>query len=166
MNANKRNVRPFAPAITLCAAMAALLLTGCGPREPAGAVPYTLDDAQALLDTGLFSQDMGKVDDPYMISMLYHVEEDSIEECVSYQATNTGESADQVAVIVFRDGESAASAQAGFRQRIEEQIESLTDYAPGAIPNLEAAVIRVSGNTALLAVGDADRISEAVDNLH
>ncbi len=150
----------------ICALALALVLCACGDSgQTAADAPYTLDDAQTLLDTGLFSEDMGKIADPYVISMLYHVDENAIQECVSYQATNTSESADEITVVVFSDEAAAASAEEGFQQRVADQIESLKDYAPAAIPHLEAAVIRRVDNTILLAVGDPDRIAEAVDNL-
>lgn len=151
--------------ILICALALTLLLTSCGPKEPAAA-PYTLDDAQTLLDAGLFSSDMGKIDDPYIIAMLYHVDENAIQECVSWQATNTSESADEVTVIVFNDKAAAVNAEVGFQQRIDDQISTAEDYAPAAVPRLEAAVIRRIDNTILLAVGDPDRLTEAVDNLH
>lgn len=150
--------------ILICALAPVLLLCACGPKDPAAA-PYTLDDAQTLLDTGLFSADMGKIDDTYLISMLYHVDESAIRECVSWQATNTSESADEVTVIVFSGEAAAVNAEAGFRQRVEDQIQSLKDYAPAAIPHLEAAVIRRAGSTVLLAVGDPGGVAEAVDGL-
>ncbi len=149
----------------ICALAPVLLLCACGPNQPADA-PYTLDDAQALLDTGLFSADMGKIDDTYLISMLYHVDESAIRECVSWQATNTSESADEITVIVFSGEAAAVNAEAGLRQRVEDQIQSLKDYAPAAIPHLEAAVIRRAGSTVLLAVGDPGGVAEAVDSLH
>ena len=40
------------------------------------------------------------------------------------------------------------------------------DYAPAAIPHLEAAVIRRAGSTVLLAVGDPSGVAGAVDDLH
>lgn len=150
----------------VCALALAFFLTACGPGKEPAAAPYTLDDAQALLDTGLFSGDMGKIEDSYLIAMQCHVDEGAIESCVSFQATNTSESADEITVIVFKDEAAAEAAEAGLRQRVDEQIESLEDYAPAAIPRLESAVIRVSGSTALLAVGDPDKLAEAVDNLH
>ncbi len=165
MNAKRWIACAVMVVVVLICVVVIVLMTSCGPKEPAAA-PYTLDDAQTLLDTGLFSADMGKIDDTYIISMLYHVDENAIRECVSYQATNTGESADEITVIVFSDEAAAASGEAGFRQRVEDQIESLENYAPAAIPHLEAAVIRRAGSTVLLAVGDPGGVAEAVDNLH
>ena len=150
----------------LCALALTALLSACGDSgQTAADAPYTLDDAQTLLDAGLFSEDMGKIDDPYIIAMLYHVDESAIRECVSWQATNTSESADEVTVIVFNDKAAAVNAEVGFQQRVEDQITSLKDYAPAAIPSLEAAVIRRVDNTILLAVGDPGRLAEAVDGL-
>ncbi len=150
----------------ICALALVLLLTACGSGRTAADAPFTLDDAETLLNAGVFNGDMGKVDSTFVIANLYHVDENAIEECVSYQAANTSQSADEVVVIVFTSKDAAVNAEVGFQQRIDEQIANAKNYAPEAVPRLEAAVIRRVDNTILLAVGDPDRLAEAVDNLH
>lgn len=154
--------------VILCALALLVMLSGCGGsgNETAAEMPYTLDDAQTLLDAGLFDGDMGMLDDSYVISMLYHIDEDSIQACVSYQAANTSVSADEVTILILKDEDAAQAAEAGCHQRVEEQIDASRNYTPAAVPRLEEAVIRRSGNTVLLAVGDPDGLAGAVDKLH
>lgn len=165
MNVKKTLLCVIALAALLICVVMVVLMTSCGPNQPA-ASPFTLDDAQTLLDAGLFNGDMGRIDDPYIIAMQHHVDEDTIRECISWQAANTSESADEVTVVVFSDEAAAINAEAGFQERIDDQISTAADYAPAAVPRLKAAVIRRIGNTILLAVGDPDRLAEAVDSLH
>lgn len=154
--------------ITLCAMALLLLLAGCaaGGTKPEATEPYTLDDAQVLLDAGLFNGEMGEIDDRRVIAMLYDIDEDTIQDFVSYQAANTAASADELTVLILTDEEAAQAAETACRQRIDDQIEASRNYTPEAVPRLEAAVIRRADNTVLLAVGAPEQLPQAVDALH
>ena len=138
-----------------------LLLYGCTARE----TPYTIGDAQILLESGLFNGDMGPVD-KVVVSLLYGIDENAIQDCICYMAANTAASADELAIFILTDADAARLAESACQKRAEAQIEASKNYAPAAVPRLENAVIRRIGNTVLFAVGDPEWLPEAVDGLH
>ena len=158
------NIRKHA-AICCAVCLLVLLLAGC-TGDGSAARPYTPDDAQILLDAGLFNGDMSPLEDSDVVALLYGIDGTAIRECVCYMAANTAVSADELTVLVLTDEDAAIAAEAACRARVEHLIDVSKDYTPAAVPRLEAAVIRRVGNTILLAVGDPDRMEKAVNNLH
>ena len=145
----------------LCMLLLLMLLCGCA----AGETPYTVDDAHILLEAGLFNGDMGPVDKDIM-SLLYGLDGDVIQDCICYMAAGTASSTDELTILILTDADAARLAEAACQKRVEHQIEVSRSYAPAAVPRLENAVIRRMGNTVLFAVGDPDRLPKAVDELH
>ena len=145
----------------LCMLILFMLLCGC----TAGKTPYSIGDAQILLEAGLFSGDMGPVD-KHIVSQLYGIDEDIIQDCICYMASNTASSADELTVFILTDENGARSAEEACQKRAENQIEVSRNYAPAAVPRLENAVIRRIGNTVLFAVGDPEWLAKTVDGLH
>ena len=130
-----------------------MLLCGC----TAGETPYSINDAQILLEADLFSGDMGPVD-KHIVSQLYGIDEDIIQDCICYMAANTASSADELTIFILTDENGARLAEKACQKRVENQIEVSRNYAPAAVPRLENAVIRRIGNTVLFAVGDPERL--------
>ena len=144
-----------------CMLILFMLLCGCA----AGKTPYSIDDAQILLEADLFSGDMGPVD-KYIVSQLYGIDEDIIQDCICYMASNTASSADELTIFILTDENGARSAEEACQKRAANQIEVSRNYAPAAVPRLENAVIRRIGNTVLFAVGDPEWLAKTVDGLH
>ena len=145
----------------LCMLILLMMLCGCTVSE----TPYTIGDAQILLETDLFNGDMGPVD-KNIVSQLYGIDEDAIQDCICYMAANTASSADELTIFVLTDVTAAKLAEDACQKRVENQIEASRNYAPAAVPRLENAVIRRIGNTVLFAVGDPEWLLEIVDGLH
>ena len=145
----------------LCMLILLVVLCSCA----AGKTPYTIDDAQILLEADLFIGDMGSVD-RYIVSQLYGIDEDTILDCTCYIAANTASSADELTIFILTDENGARLAEEACQKRIKNQIEASRNYAPAAVSRLESAVIRRIGNTVLFAVGDPEWLSKAVDGLH
>ena len=141
--------------------LVALLTAACGQEA---ARPYTTADAQALLDAGAFNGEMQRVEGAF-VTLVYGLDGSSLTDYVSYQAMDTAVSADEVTVLILADEDAASAAEAACRKRVESQIENCRSYAPGALPDLEAAVIDRVGNTVLLAVGDPERLPKAIEGL-
>lgn len=140
----------------------AALLGGCSAeKDPA---PYTVDQAQALLDAGVFDGAMEPVD-AFIVSMLYGIDEESITDCACYLAIDTSVSADELTLLVLADEEAALAAEEACRGRVDSQIESCALYCPDQVPRLEDAVILRRGNTVLLAVGDPERLPRTLTEL-
>ena len=138
-----------------------MLLCGCTVSE----TPYTIGDAKILLEADLFNGDMGPVD-KNIVSQLYGIDEDAIQDCICYMAANTASSADELTIFILADENGAKLAEEACQKRVENQIEASRNYAPAAVPRLENAVIRRIGNTVLLAVGDPEWMAKMVDGLH
>ncbi len=138
-----------------------LLLGACGGKR-AGA--YTVQDVQTLLDAGVFSGQMERVDKDVLL-VLYGIDASTVEDCAAALALDSSVSADEVAVLVLADEQAAQDAETALEARVADQIEVCTTYCPGAIPSLESAVVDRVGNTVLLAVGDPDALPQAVEAL-
>ena len=64
-----------------------------------------------------------------------------------------------------RDEAAAKTAEEACKKRVESQIESYQTYGPDQVPRLEEAVISRRENTVLLAVGNPDRLPQALKDL-
>ena len=142
----------------------ALLMTACAGGQNDSQPLYTTGDVQRLLDAGAFSGEMEALDS-YAVSMLYSMDEADIAECASYMAINTSVSADEVTVLVLASEDAAAAAVEACQKRVEKQIDSYQTYCPDQVPRLEDAVILQRGNTVLFAVGDPERLPQALKDL-
>ena len=148
-------------AALLGALVIAVTLCACGNS---GERKFELEDAQTLLDSGAFDDAMAEVPGDVMAA-LYGLNANEVEGCVSYMATNTSVSADELTILILTDESAAKTAVEACQARVESQIAVCESYAPAAVPRLEGAVIRQAGNTVLLAVGDPEQVSVAVDAL-
>ena len=137
------------------------LLSACGGKS-GGA--YTVQDVQTLLDAGVFSGQMERVDKDVLL-VLYGIDAATVEDCAGALALDSSVSADEVAVLVLTDEQAAQDAEAALEARVADQMEVCATYCPGAIPSLESAVVDRVGNTVLLAVGDPDALPQAVEAL-
>lgn len=144
----------------LMAVLALMLLCSCGAKEKA---PYTLADADTVLNSGAFEGNEMAPIDGFIVSILYGIEESTISECAGYMAVNTSVSADELVVLVLTDEDAAIAAEEACKARVTAQIAVCESYAPAAVPRLEQALVSRRGNTVLLAIGDPDILSTLKD---
>lgn len=144
----------------IAVALAALVLAGCASASR----PYTVADADTLMDAGIFSGDMAKVTSPAMAAR-YGVDAGDILDFVSYQSTNTAVSCDEVTVLVLKDQDAAVKAEDACRERIADELENARSYTSAAVPSLEAAIVERVDNTVLLLVADPAKAAKAVEDL-
>ena len=150
--------------VLLFAALLAVSLMGCSSNSPKSSAGYTVDDAQVLLDAGVFNGEMGKIE-LGTVAMLYDIDRDPIKDGVSYLASDTSVSADELTILILTDEEAAKTAETACEKRLDSQLNTAKNYTPAAVPRLEGAVIRRQGNTVLLAVGDPSKLPSVVDQL-
>lgn len=150
--------------VLLFAALLAVSLMGCSSNSPKSSAGYTVDDAQVLLDAGVFNGEMGKIE-LGTVAMLYDIDRDTIKDGVSYLASDTSVSADELTILILTDEEAAKTAETACEKRLDSQLNTAKNYTPAAVPRLEGAVIRRQGNTVLLAVGDPSKLPSVVDQL-
>ena len=102
------------PAALLC-----LALTACGGGGAVGQTPYDPETAaQALLDSGAFSDALDTVDQD-TAAALYGIDADTITGSAVYTSLSAG--AEEIAVLVLTDEDAAAAALDGLEARVADQ---------------------------------------------
>lgn len=146
-----------------------LLLSACGGEKPTDA-PVSLlaeDAAQAILDAGVFSEEL-EILDPSIAAALYGLEEESVLTCAAY--LSTGATAEECTFLTVADEETAQTVLERFQTRVEDQTEALENYQPAEISKLENALCGcfdlTDGVMAYLIVAeDANGAQAALDGL-
>ena len=145
------------PAALLC-----LALTACGGGGAVGQTPYDPETAaQALLDSGAFSDALDTVDQD-TAAALYGIDADTITGSAVYTSLSAG--AEEIAVLVLTDEDAAALD--GLEARVADQKAVLESYQPDEVSKLDSAIVEQRGNSVLLAVAaDAEKARAALDGL-
>ena len=154
-------MRLIPAALTLC-----LALTACGgdsgDSQTAGAFDPAAT-AQALLDSGAFSDALEEVD-VSVAATLYGVDEADITDGKVYMSLSAG--AEEIAVLVMANETSAAAAMDGLEKRVADQKAALESYQPDEVSKLDGAILEQRGNSVLLAVcADAQAARTAIEGL-
>lgn len=145
-------------ALVLC-----LTLTACGSKDSGSAGCDPAATAQALLDSGAFTDTLESTEKD-TVSMLYGVEADSIVDCACYTSLSAG--AEEIAVLTMADADSAEAAMEGLEARVADQKAVLESYQPDEVSKLDKAILTQSGNTVVLVVAaDADKAQSTLDGL-
>ena len=119
------------PAALLC-----LALTACGGGGAVGQTPYDPETAaQALLDSGAFSDALDTVDQD-TAAALYGIDADTITGSAVYTSLSAG--AEEIAVLVLTDEDAAAAALDGLEARVADQKAVLESYQPDEVSKLDS----------------------------
>lgn len=130
------------PAAVLCLSLAA-----CGGKS---AVPFSpAEDAQTLLDSGAFSEELICLDQDVACA-LYGVDESTVTAAAVY--ASSGATAEELALFTFSSQEEAETAFTLLGYRVEDRKEELENYLPNELSKLDKAVIQQRGSSLLLAV--------------
>lgn len=141
----------------------ALALTACSGKDGAGTGYDPASTAQALLDSGAFTDTLEQVDKD-TAAILYGVEADSIVDCACYASLSAG--AEEIAVLTMKDADAAKTAMDGLEARVADQKAVLESYQPDEVSKLDNAILTQSGNTVVLAVAaDAAKAQSTLDGL-
>ena len=144
----------------LCAALGfALLLSlaACGGKEEE-VTPFSPSDATALLESGAFSETLEAIDAD-VACVLYGIDESTVTGAAVYGSTGT--TAEELAIFVLTDEESAQAARTALGYRVEDRAAAMASYLPNEVPKLESALLEQRGNTVLLVVAnDYDPVDE------
>ena len=146
--------------LVTAALLLGLVLTACGPA-PAEVKQYDPETtAQALLDSGAFSETLEPLDAD-LISGVYGLT--AAPESASAH-TSTGATAEEVVVLVYADADGAAAGKADLERRVADQREACDGYLPLELPKLDSALISQVGNSVLLVVAsDYDAARKALE---
>ena len=143
--------------------LALCLLAACG-SSAAGKAYDPAATAQALLDSGAFTQALDTVDKQTACTALYALEEDTVTDCAVYTSLSAG--AEEIAVLTLTDEQAAQTALEALEQRVEDQKAALKDYQPEEVAKLDDAIVNRQGSSVLLVVAaDRDLAQAALNEL-
>lgn len=139
-------IRLIPAVLALC-----LVLTACGSKtaEETGSGYDPASTAQALMDSGAFSEALSQLDLD-TAAALYGLDPESITDCAVYGSLSAG--AEELAVIALKDKDAASTALAALEKRIDDQKAALKDYQPEEVTKLDNAILEQNGNTVLMVV--------------
>lgn len=152
--------RILLPLLALC-----LCLTACGgTADEAGYDPAAA--AQALLDSGAFTQALDALDKETACTALYGgLDAETVEDCAVYASLSAG--AEEIAVLKLSSAGAAETALTALEDRVAEQREALESYQPQEVGKLDSAIVEQKGNTVLLVVAaDAALARSTLDELN
>ncbi len=135
-----------------------LSLAACG----GGKGDFDVDALGNDLSTKItYADSLGKMDID-TASMFMNLSEVNVVKAAIYEGS--GGTAEEIVVLECASDADAAKAEQVLKDRVSEQIESFTDYVPGELTKLNAAVIKVSGKYAVLSVSDTpDEAKKLID---
>ena len=147
----------------LLAGVLAVTLTACGggtaaqPFDPA-------ETAQALLDSGAFSEPLEEMSVDLACGTLYDIDASEVPGCAVYTSLPAG--AEEIAVLTLNSEEAASGALDALEQRVADQRAALENYQPEEVSKLDGAILEQRGTSVLLAVAnDAGAAQSALDAL-
>lgn len=128
-----------------------LSLCACGGEKKAE-VPFDpAADAKTLLESGCFSEELTEIPAEIACST-YGIDPANVTSSAFYGSTGT--TAEELAILVLKDADSAKAALTALGYRVEDRTESMKSYIPTEVPKLEKAVTASRGNSVLLVVAN------------
>ena len=144
--------------ITRFAAAAAclFLLAGCGSGGGGETQAYTKEQAQEILDSGAFTDELEELDCDTAWA-LYGLEgaglaRDQLTDGMIRRSA--GATCEELSLLIFSDAEGAETAVSALETYLQAQIDSNQDYRPAEIPKLEDAFLQQADNTVLMVVSN------------
>ncbi len=117
--------------------------------------------AKDIKNEGIFKDQLAEIDPDIAINRLYHLDSGKLEDYSFY--TNTGATAEEIAVVKVNDESYIKNIENAFNNRVEEQKEACRDYLPDEMTKLDKAVIKVSGPYAILVISeDHEKANEII----
>ncbi len=133
---------------TIVTVVAAFVLGACGGKKAdfdVDALGNELNEQITYADT-LMPLDLDTA------GMFLNFSEINVTKAAIYEGS--GGTAEEIVVLECATEDDAKKAEEVLKTRVSEQIESFTDYVPGELTKLNAAVIKVNGKYAVLSVSD------------
>ena len=134
--------------LTIVTVVTAFVLGACGGKKAdfdVEALGNELNEQITYADT-LMPLDLDTA------GMFLNLSEINVTKAAIYEGS--GGTAEEIVVLECATEDDAKKAEEVLKTRVSEQIESFTDYVPGELTKLNAAVIKVNGKYAVLSVSD------------
>ncbi len=136
-----------------------MMIAGCGSKKADFDIGALANDLATKITYADTLEPMGVE----MAGMFLNLSNVNIKTAAVYEGT--GATAEEIIVLECESDEDAKKAEQVLRDRVNEQIESFTDYVPAELTKLNAAVIKVSGKYAVLSVSDSpDEAKKIIDS--
>ena len=140
------------------ALLCGVLLCGCGNKT----VSFDVSALGNDLKSQIVYQDELMELDADTASMFLNLSDIDIVNSAIYEGS--GATAEEIVVLECSSADEASKAKSMLEDRVKEQKESFTDYVPGELTKLDAAVIKSAGNYAILSVSDdSSKASSIID---
>ncbi len=114
--------------------------------------PATADVVEAVSANLTFKDQMMVLDD-VMVSNIYRLDEDKLEE-KTVKVSATGATAEEVSVFKVKDSADVQMVKDAIAERIEDQKISYQNYVPAEMVKIEGAVTYTQGNYVILVMAD------------
>lgn len=156
--------------------IAAIGMTSCGSSKnnneqvpsQSQTAPVTLDVkdvATKILNGGSFGDELNELD-ASMFEVVYQ-DVDMSQVVSKYAYTNSGASAEQIAVVEAKDSKAAEDVKAAMQLKLNDDIDANKDYLPNEIPKLQKPVLKVIGNYVILCVSnDNAKVEEVINQIN
>ncbi len=143
--------------LLLTLAMAALLLAGCGSKSKEITVqPAKLAEDLSKTASGDTLSSISET----ILASTYLVDISKIEECAAY--VGTGATACEAVVVKCSDSDYVSEVKSLFESRVKNQTDLYASYNADEVKNLDNAIIKTSGNYAVLCVTNDTSAAESI----
>ena len=134
--------------LTIVTVVPAFVLGACGGKK----ADFDVDVLGRELNEQITYADTLMPLDLDTAGMFLNLSEINVTKAAIYEGS--GGTAEEIVVLECATEDDAKKAEEVLKTRVSEQIESFTDYVPGELTKLNAAVIKVNGKYAVLSVSD------------
>lgn len=121
-------------------------------------------DAKSLADDikkeGKFKDQLAEVEADIAINRLYQLDSGKLSDYCFY--TNTGATAEEIAVVKVNDDSYLKNIEEAFNKRVESQKEACSDYLPDEMPKLDKAVVKTVGSYVIFVVSEDSAKAEGI----
>ena len=146
-------------AIMTVLAAVCLIMAGCGKKN----ADFDVDSLANDLATKITYADTLTAMDLDTAKMFLNLSDVNVTKAALYEGS--GGTAEEIIVMECATDDDAKKAEQVLKTRVDEQIESFTDYVPEELTKLNAAVIKVNGKYAVLSVSDTpDEARKIIDS--
>lgn len=144
--------------LLLTVSLAVLMLAGCGSKSKEISIQSAAALAEELSQTA--SGDTLSSISEDILSSTYLVDTSKIEDCAAY--VGTGATACEAVVIKCSDSDYVSEVKNLFETRVKNQKDLYASYNADEVKNLDNALIKTSGNYAVLCVTNDTTSAEKI----
>lgn len=117
--------------------------------------------AADIKNEGKFKDQLAEIDPNIAINRIYQLDSAKLEAYAFY--TNTGATAEEIAVIKVNDDSYLKNIENAFNKRVDDQKEACRNYLPDEMTKLDKAVIKTSGSYIIFVVSeDSEKANEII----